>query len=243
MFTRLAEGLALAHSREVMHRDVKPANIMLRAPNRVPVLVDFGLASVGEGSGLTKVGQSAGYTPMFAAPEQLRSKPADFRSDVYCLAATLYYALNYDQPEHREPDRFDADRVPEELRAVLTRALHPWPERRYANAGEFRAGLEAPAVPPPPPPPPVKPQRKPGDLYTNSLGMKLAWIPPGTFLMGSPPNEPLRRDDETQHKVTLTKGFWMGVHQVTQAQWQAVMGASPSNFKGDHLSEILPPLL
>ena len=65
--------------------------------------------------------------------------------------------------------------------------------------------------------------------------MKFAWIPPGTFLMGSPANEPERSDDETQHGVTLTKGFHLGVHQVTQAQWQAVMGANPSNFKGDNL--------
>ena len=65
--------------------------------------------------------------------------------------------------------------------------------------------------------------------------MKFAWIPPGTFLMGSPANEPERGDDETQHKVTLTKGFHLGIHQVTQAQWQAVMGANPSNFKGDNL--------
>ncbi len=79
------------------------------------------------------------------------------------------------------------------------------------------------------PPPPVS---KAGELYTNSLGMKFAWIPPGTFLMGSPPNELERQDDETQHKVTLTKGFWMGVHQVTQAQWQAVMGFNPSNCEG-----------
>ena len=63
--------------------------------------------------------------------------------------------------------------------------------------------------------------------------MKFAWIPPGTFLMGSPPNEPKRSDDETQHKVTLTKGFWIGVHPVAQAQWQAVMGANPSHIKGD----------
>ena len=65
--------------------------------------------------------------------------------------------------------------------------------------------------------------------------MKFAWIPPGTFLMGSPPNEAERGDDETQHRVTLTKGFWLGVHQVTQAQWQAVMGGNPSHFKGDNL--------
>lgn len=62
--------------------------------------------------------------------------------------------------------------------------------------------------------------------------MKFAWIPPGTFLMGSPANEPKRSDDEAQHKVTLTKGFHLGIHQVTQAQWQAVMAGNPSHFKG-----------
>ncbi len=229
LFTRLADGLALAHARGVVHRDIKPGNIMLRAPKGAPVLVDFGLASVGEGAGLTKTGQSAGYTPMFAAPEQLRGKSADARSDVYALAAALFYALNYDKPHLREPDQFEPEHAPEALREVLTRALHPKPERRYANAGEFRAALEKPA----PPPPPVKPQRKAGDVYTNSLGMKFAWIPPGTFLMGSPANEPERSDDETQHGVTLTKGFHLGIHQVTQAQWQAVMGDNPSNFKGE----------
>ena len=74
---------------------------------------------------------------------------------------------------------------------------------------------------------------RPGEVATNHLGMKFAWIPPGAFLMGSPPNEPDRSDDETQHKVTLTKGFHLGIHQVTQAQWQAVMGSNPSKFKGD----------
>ena len=124
----------------MVHRDVKPGNIMLRAPNGSPVLVDFGLASVGEGKGLTKTGLSAGYTPMFAAPEQLRGKSADARSDVYALAAALFYALNYDTPDRREPDQFEPDHAPEALREVLTRVLHPKPEKRYANAGEFRGG-------------------------------------------------------------------------------------------------------
>jgi len=56
-----------------------------------------------------------------------------------------------------------------------------------------------------------KPERKPGEIITNSLGMKFAWIPPGTFLMGSPKGEAERQDNETQHKVTLSKGFYMGV--------------------------------
>ena len=86
---------------------------------------------------------------------------------------------------------------------------------------------------------PPKPQRKAGEVYTNALDMKFAWIPPGAFLMGSPANEPKREDyagaDETQHGVTLTKGFHLGIYQVTQAKWQAVMDGNPSHFKGDRL--------
>ncbi len=58
--------------------------------------------------------------------------------------------------------------------------------------------------------------------------MKFAWCPPGTFLMGGN-----GISDNPQHRVTLSKGFWMGVYPVTQAQWQAVMGYNPSNFRGD----------
>ena len=58
--------------------------------------------------------------------------------------------------------------------------------------------------------------------------MKFAWIPPGPFLMGGNGLQ-----DNPQHRVTITKGFWMGIFPVTQAQWQAVMGYNPSNFRGD----------
>ena len=51
--------------------------------------------------------------------------------------------------------------------------------------------------------------------------MKFVWIPPGNFMMGSPKEEKERRDNEIQHKVTLTKGFYMGVYAVTQEEWQA----------------------
>jgi len=84
-----------------------------------------------------------------------------------------------------------------------------------------------------------------GDTKTVDLGggvkLELVWCPPGTFTMGSPMAE--RRaaidagakmeyyKDETQHKVTLTKGFWLGKHEVTQRQWQSVMGKNPSHLK------------
>lgn len=59
------------------------------------------------------------------------------------------------------------------------------------------------------------------------------WIKPGTFMIGSPETEKSRYDDEVQHPVTLSKGFWMAETPVTQALWQVVMGNNPSYFKGD----------
>ena len=56
--------------------------------------------------------------------------------------------------------------------------------------------------------------------FTNSIGMKFVFIPSGTFMMGSPLSEPERESDERQHRVTLTRGFYMGVTEVTQKQWR-----------------------
>jgi uncharacterized protein (TIGR02996 family) len=65
--------------------------------------------------------------------------------------------------------------------------------------------------------------------------MTFAWIPPGTFLMGSPTDEAKRIgfNHETRHRVTLTRGFYLATHPVTQAQWQAATRRNPSRFKGD----------
>ena len=65
--------------------------------------------------------------------------------------------------------------------------------------------------------------------------MELIWCPPGEFMMGSLGNEEGRGRYETQHRVQLKKGFWLGRYPVTQRQWRAVMGNNPSHFKGDDL--------
>jgi formylglycine-generating enzyme required for sulfatase activity len=61
------------------------------------------------------------------------------------------------------------------------------------------------------------------------------WISPGTFTMGSPADEAWRRNDEVQHTVTLTQGFWFSDHEVTQNEYQAVMGSNPSYWNGESL--------
>jgi formylglycine-generating enzyme required for sulfatase activity len=63
--------------------------------------------------------------------------------------------------------------------------------------------------------------------------LNMIWIVPGTFIMGSPSSETDRNSDETQHTVTLTNGFWIGQHPVTQGEYLAVVGSNPSSFTGD----------
>ena len=71
----------------------------------------------------------------------------------------------------------------------------------------------------------------PGQEWTNSLGMEFAWIPEGRFVMGSPEGEEGRFDNERQHEVRISEGFWMGKYEVTQGEWKAVMGENPSDFE------------
>ncbi len=82
--------------------------------------------------------------------------------------------------------------------------------------------------------------RIPGETRTLTLPggaeMEMVWCPPGTFMMGSPENEEGHSFyGETQHQVTLTKGFWMAKYEVTQKQWKSVMGKNPSEHWGDYL--------
>jgi formylglycine-generating enzyme required for sulfatase activity len=75
---------------------------------------------------------------------------------------------------------------------------------------------------------------------TNSIGMKFVRIPKGSFMMGSPPTEEGSFDEERQHEVTLTKGYYLGVFEVTQAQYERVMGINPSEFQGERIAERIP---
>ena len=67
----------------------------------------------------------------------------------------------------------------------------------------------------------------------NTVGMRFRLVPAGTFLQGSPEGEPNRWEGEAQHVSVIRRPFYMGKHEVTQAQWRAVMGTAPSHFRGD----------
>jgi serine/threonine protein kinase len=108
---------------------------------------------------VTRAGQSGGYTALFASPEQLRGRTVDVRSDVYSLAATLYYALTYDGTERRgkAADDFEPDDVPPELREVLRQGLCPKAAKRHSGAADFRAHLQVTRIVEVPPAPRLLP--------------------------------------------------------------------------------------
>jgi hypothetical protein len=149
------EGLQEAHRLGVIHRDVKPSNCFLEPDGRVKV-GDFGLAkSLAAGSHLTRTGAFLG-TPLFASPEQIRKDPLDAQTDVYSVAATLYFLLTGRAPfesndaaatmarivsDPAPPVQSLRPEVPAALDRVLLRGLERLRERRWRDLEEFRQAL------------------------------------------------------------------------------------------------------
>jgi formylglycine-generating enzyme required for sulfatase activity len=116
-------------------------------------------------------------------------------------------------------DDAEAERLKAEAAAARAKAAEL--ERKLAEAEQKKAAAAVALSKP-----------KQGDTITDDVtGMKLAYVPGGCFMMGSPPDEEGRYDNEgPAHKVCVD-GFWMGQYEVTQGLWEKVMGANPSNFK------------
>ncbi|MEB3071530.1 serine/threonine-protein kinase [Mycolicibacter sp. MYC017] len=133
----VGEALDYAHQRGLLHRDVKPANILLTDPDEDEariILADFGIGlRVAEVSGLTSTNMVVG-TLLYAAPEQLRGGPLDGRADQYALAATAYHLLTGKPPVRLNPAG---------LEPALARALAEDPAGRYDSCTEFATALRA----------------------------------------------------------------------------------------------------
>jgi sulfatase modifying factor 1 len=76
------------------------------------------------------------------------------------------------------------------------------------------------------------------ELTVKSVTQRFRWMAPGTFLMGSPEDEPEREADETRHHVTLTQGCWLADMACTQALWRVVMGSNPGHFQDDEQNPV-----
>jgi serine/threonine-protein kinase len=151
---QIAEGLGYAHERGIVHRDIKPGNIMLQ-PRGQAKIMDFGLARMRVADHKTSTGMVLG-TPKYMSPEQVAGQPVDQRSDVFSLGIVLHEMLtgtrlfagedapqimhNVVHVEHEPPSRIKPD-LPAMLDFVVARALKKDPALRYQDAFELSADL------------------------------------------------------------------------------------------------------
>jgi serine/threonine protein kinase len=158
MLLPIAEALDYAHSQKMVHRDVKPANILLTERGQ-PMLTDFGIAKVldiEETMDLTGTSAAVG-TPEYMAPEQATAKIADHRADIYALGIVLYEMITGRKPYTADtpmavlimhardplprPSKFVSG-IPNSLEKVLIKALAKSPDDRYQSMGEMFSALE-----------------------------------------------------------------------------------------------------
>lgn len=155
LVAQASDGLAAAHDAGLVHRDIKPDNIMIDPATGRAKVMDFGLArDESGGENVTREDVLAG-TPTHMSPEQARGLPPDRRSDVYSLGVTLYECLTGEVPfrgaphmvirqvcedEPRPPRRLN-DRIPRDLDTICQKAMAREPSTRYATAHELRDDL------------------------------------------------------------------------------------------------------
>lgn len=152
---QIARALDYAHKRGLIHRDVKPANVLL-TPDGHPLLSDFGIARMMDGTHLTQTGVSLG-TPAYMSPEQARGGLVDHRTDIYALGVMIYEMLSGQLPFKSDtpvgmlhqhafvappPLHILRPDLPKSLEKVIMRALAKDPNQRYASAGELADALE-----------------------------------------------------------------------------------------------------
>lgn len=158
LFAQVLDGFSYAHEQGIIHRDVKPANLMITPQQRMKIL-DFGIAKLVSHNNLTltKTGTKMG-TVLYMSPEQVKGEPVDHRSDIYSLGVTLFQMLTgrgpYEEVEASEfvvygkivNEPLPAARgiypgVSERMEAVLNKATAKLPANRFQSCQEFREAL------------------------------------------------------------------------------------------------------
>ena len=178
--SQLLDALGYAHEHGVVHRDVKPENILVAPEGRLKI-ADFGLARTisDQAATLTQDGTVMG-TPGYMAPEHLLSRPVDRRTDLFSASAVLYELIAGRRPFrgeslpdllanilHAEPDPIDTPGVPDHVVAAIMRGLRKRPEERFSCGREMLAAMAPPALP-----------RRPSAPARSRIGQRHGWGPP-----------------------------------------------------------------
>ncbi len=244
IFYQIAAALGYAHAKGIIHRDVKPSNIMVDTGNSDHVMImDFGIARLLSEGHLTRTGTRLG-TMYYMSPEQvLAKKDIDARSDVYSAGVVLYEMLC-----GRLPFSANTDSDYEIQHQIMTAEM-PDPREVYSNISNgtvdllrsytlkdrnlrpagFGENAQGMTVPTPASMPPETLISTPP--WSSRIDENMVLVEGGNFRMGS---EQGQDDARPVHTVTLSS-FYICRYQVTQAEWLRLMVKNPSDTKGDDL--------
>jgi predicted Ser/Thr protein kinase len=153
---QIGDALAAAHAKGIIHRDIKPGNVMLTRMGKVKI-TDFGLAKLAHGQIQQTAANSILGTPLYMSPEQAFGETVDQRSDLFSLGTVLYEALTGHQPYEGDnymgviqniihqnapkPSRFGID-LPPGVEAILVKSMHKNRDSRFQSARDFRQAIE-----------------------------------------------------------------------------------------------------
>jgi formylglycine-generating enzyme required for sulfatase activity/tRNA A-37 threonylcarbamoyl transferase component Bud32 len=242
---QVGSALDYAHNRGLVHRDVKPQNILVSEADGA-VLSDFGLVRAMQNSGMgTRTGAFLG-TPQYMPPEVWQGQGASPASDQYALACVLYELVtgvvlfDADTPwaavaKHAQPPLIPEswpEGVPAEMGLWLKKALAEDPAKRFTSIAEFITALAHKSTEPERPRVEVKRVEK-GQVYggqvtpDNPAGIEWVEIPAGPFWMGCEENDPAALSyEKPRHKVGLPT-YWISKYPVTNEQYQCFLMANP----------------
>jgi len=155
LIIQIAEGLAFAHERGIIHRDIKPGNILIQENDKVKI-TDFGLARLQSAGSVTQTGHAVG-SPLYMSPEQVQSHPMDGRSDIFSLGVMFYELVTGVKPFEADsltsiifkiiqedplpPSKYDK-RISPSAEAVISKMMVKDPEQRYRSCGDVAKDLK-----------------------------------------------------------------------------------------------------
>jgi serine/threonine protein kinase/WD40 repeat protein len=253
---QVASGLAAAHKQGLVHRDVKPGNILLENGVERVKITDFGLARAADDAAITKTGEVAG-TPQYMSPEQAQGLPLDARSDLFSLGSVLYAMATGRSPFRAEstvaalrrvcddtprPVREINSDIPDWLEEIISRLLAKQPSERFQTAsevaellGRYLAHVQQPAIDPSPKPRIASP-RDPSAIRARQWSVALIALVAIACIMG--PTEASGVTKVVPTVIRIVRGEGTLVIEVDDPTVQVSLDGEALSIHGAGLQEL-----
>lgn len=227
----VCEALEYAHQAGVIHQDIKPSNIFIDGDGAAK-LADFGIARVTKDATTRLTGVMPSGTLVYMSPELLRGGQPSFAGDIYSLGVTFYEMMAGEPPfirgdiyrQHQEVAPAPIEGIDRQLCWAVLSGLEKDPADRPESAMDYYRRLVGEDTV-------TRPtfalMVEPEEGVTDSIGMALRLVPAGSFVMGSD-DEDAYLNETPAHRVVISKPYYIGIHPVTQQQYEQVMGENPS---------------